>query len=249
MKKILMTVLTAVLVNIYSEAGKQPVKHIVRKGETLYSIAKKYGVVVAEISKANHFSIRHSLKAGQTLLIPTTVDRQPIMLKKVFVASTPDTPYREEDNRHRLAMNNNSTEMGTLNSTATFFEKPKKTDAVATSGSLRTSSANVVEYPSIFNQYAQQGFKIRKEKGAVNFLADNTSGNQYLAFCNLAETGSVIRVTNLMNHKTVYVKVIGKVPAADASKEIMVKLSNKAAKELNVADEKFLAEIAAFTAN
>lgn len=43
--------------------------HTVKKGENLTSIARKYGISVLEIKKANH-SISNSLKVGQKILIP-----------------------------------------------------------------------------------------------------------------------------------------------------------------------------------
>jgi LysM repeat protein len=44
--------------------------HIVARGETLTSIAKTYGVSVAELQKFNHIDNPLKLQAGQTLLIP-----------------------------------------------------------------------------------------------------------------------------------------------------------------------------------
>ena len=80
-------------------------------------------------------------------------------------------------------------------------------------------------------------------------MEKTSAGNQNLAFYSNAEMGSVIRVTNLMNHKTVFVKVVGKVPPMDAGNEITLKLSSKAAKDLGALDEKFLVEVASFSTN
>ena len=44
--------------------------HIVARGETLTSIAKTYGVSVAELQKFNHIDNPLKLMAGQTLQIP-----------------------------------------------------------------------------------------------------------------------------------------------------------------------------------
>lgn len=44
--------------------------HVVARGETLTSIAKMYGVSVAELQKYNHIDNPLKLLAGQTLLIP-----------------------------------------------------------------------------------------------------------------------------------------------------------------------------------
>jgi membrane-bound lytic murein transglycosylase D len=45
-------------------------EHIVKKGDTLGAIAKKYGSSVAELTQANNLSKRKTLGIGQTLIIP-----------------------------------------------------------------------------------------------------------------------------------------------------------------------------------
>ena len=54
---------------IEKKAGKSYVIHKVDAKETLYSIAKKYGVTINEIKNAND-NISSDLKLGQTLLVP-----------------------------------------------------------------------------------------------------------------------------------------------------------------------------------
>src|SRR5690606_330646 len=95
--------------------------------------------------------------------------------------------------------------------------------------------------------YASGGFKMKKVRGAANFIGDHTSGNPYLAFYNDAETGSVVKVMNPMNRKTVYVKVVGRVPPVDASRDIIIKLSGKAATELGAVDDRFLVEVSGYS--
>lgn len=256
MKKIWMISLLFAVYGLQLNAKTQSNnKHVVKKGETLYSLAKTYHVSVKDLAKMNSISTKTGIKTGQQIIIPglkttKTVARN---YKPIPVASTPDTPYREEDihSRRILASANNTEPV--VEEESTTAEKPKEDitspkPPVAAEG-LRTSSSNASEYPSIFNRYASEGYKMKKNRGAANYLGDATSGNQNLAFYNDAETGSVIRVTNLMNHNTIFVKVIGKVPQADASKEIVLKLSNKAARDLEAVDEKFLVEVASFSSN
>jgi hypothetical protein len=157
--------------------------------------------------------------------------------KPIPVASTPDTPYREEDIRPRATILDSKIEKDPL---------PVTNQAASVKDGLRTNSSNPEEYPDIFNQYAVQSFFMKKNKGMANYISGATSGNQNLAFYNEAESGSVIRVTNLMNHKTIFVKVIGRVPPMDAANEVFLKLSNKSAQDLEVSDQKFLVEVASF---
>ena len=45
--------------------------HIVAKGETLTSIAKRYKVSVKALTKANHIAKEATLQVGQKLVIPS----------------------------------------------------------------------------------------------------------------------------------------------------------------------------------
>jgi lipoprotein NlpD len=49
---------------------KVPVEHVVHRGETVYHIARAYGVSVRSLLDANHLSDSRDLRVGQSLLIP-----------------------------------------------------------------------------------------------------------------------------------------------------------------------------------
>lgn len=213
--------------------------HTVTKGETLYALCKRYGVSVAEIKQWNNLTDLN-LRIGQKLIVAKTDSKK--IYKTVSVPSTPDTPYREED--IRIRKENPKAEV--MFEQQEIYEKPKEMPLARTE-TLRTTSVDPTEYSSVFTNYATHGYKIKKNRGAANYLSDVTSGNQFLAFYNEAETGSIIRVTNLMNQKTIFVKVMGKLPSDDSTREVILKLSNSAAKQLGVMDDKFLVEVASFS--
>ena len=54
-------------------AAAQAVYHILEKGETLYSVARSYGVSPDTIAKANFIDDPSKLRAGKRLLIPRDV--------------------------------------------------------------------------------------------------------------------------------------------------------------------------------
>ncbi|MFH1296241.1 MAG: ABC transporter substrate-binding protein [Bacteroidota bacterium] len=62
--------------------GKSFYVHLVKKGQTLYSIAKAYDVEMQDVIDANPV-IKNGLKANQTLMIPTPEEELPIELPYV----------------------------------------------------------------------------------------------------------------------------------------------------------------------
>lgn len=53
-----------------SSSGKGP-RHVVRSGDTLWKIARKYGVSVSRLAERNRMSSRQTLRTGRVLRIPT----------------------------------------------------------------------------------------------------------------------------------------------------------------------------------
>lgn len=78
------------------------------------------------------------------------------------------------------------------------------------------------------------------EKGVITWTKSNNDDGQYYALHPTAPIGTTITVKNMMNSKTIQVKVIGKLPNTADNLGVLMKISNSAAKALNVLDDKFL---------
>lgn len=78
------------------------------------------------------------------------------------------------------------------------------------------------------------------EKGVITWTKSNNDDGQYYALHPNAPIGTTITVKNMMNSKTIQVKVIGKLPNTADNQGVLMKISNSAAKALNVLDDKFL---------
>lgn len=213
--------------------------HTVTKGETLYAICKKYGVSVNEVKQWNSLTDLN-VRPGQQLVVNKT--NQIAVYKPTSVPSTPDTPYQEEEKRKPLAVTSSALRSNTSTDENTALVAAEELTAPVV-------SASPGEYPEVFNRYATEGQKIKKVRGTAGYLKDEMAGNQYLAFYNAAPSGSIIRVTNLLNQKTIFVKVVGKLPATDLSNDLVLKLSSKAADELEATDARFLVEVSSFSRN
>lgn len=58
-------------------AKTHEVIHVVRSGETLSLLAKRYGVSVAAVAEANHLAVPHHIRVGQKLVIPVQEEPKP----------------------------------------------------------------------------------------------------------------------------------------------------------------------------
>ncbi len=76
----------------------QTASHQVQKGETLYSISRKYGISVGELCSANNISTSSVIKTGQNLKIPTknsseTKNSQKVEKTDTYIVKKGDTLY------------------------------------------------------------------------------------------------------------------------------------------------------------
>ncbi|HEV8202111.1 MAG TPA: LysM peptidoglycan-binding domain-containing M23 family metallopeptidase [Candidatus Polarisedimenticolia bacterium] len=79
------------------EDDDAPVRHRLHRGQTLYSVARLYGVEVSALMKANGIGNAHKVAAGTVLLIPLAkpTHRSPA----VTTASVMPLPGKEDDGR------------------------------------------------------------------------------------------------------------------------------------------------------
>lgn len=79
------------------DGGQQPTQHVVQRGESLYGIARQYGVTVYAIAQANNISNPNLIYVGQVLKIPvgttpTVTPTTPVPTTPVTTTPAPTTP-------------------------------------------------------------------------------------------------------------------------------------------------------------
>lgn len=70
-------------------AGKKASKHIVSKGETLFSIARRYDLTVSELRALNQLTEKSVLKTGDTLILSRPSKSVPVAPDSVAAGSPP----------------------------------------------------------------------------------------------------------------------------------------------------------------
>ncbi|MFN8310186.1 MAG: LysM peptidoglycan-binding domain-containing protein [Chitinophagales bacterium] len=232
------------------------ITHEVKKGETAYSIARNYGIKVSTLRELNGLNDSLKVKVGQKILVRLP-DQQAMYNKPVApviteksdksnpVAFTPPTDVVVEKKEPVKAAES----VKEVVSETSGFSIEARDKAIKEQEKLASKPAEPVnpdDYEAVYNSYAATGKGRRIIRGLGSFLSADSPGNQFLALYNYAEVGAVVKITNLMSKKTIYVKVIGRVPATDAQNEIVLKVSAQAADVLKVSEEKFLVEVAAY---
>lgn len=91
-------IIYSILISLVFVFSSQTASHEVQKGETLYSISRKYGISVGELCSENNISTSAVIKTGQKLKIPTqnsseTKNTQKIEKTDTYIVKKGDTLY------------------------------------------------------------------------------------------------------------------------------------------------------------
>jgi rare lipoprotein A (peptidoglycan hydrolase) len=81
------------------------------------------------------------------------------------------------------------------------------------------------------------------EKGIAEVITGTGESAKFLALHKSAPVGTIIQVSNPMNNISIFVRVIGKLPATGENDKIVIKLSQSAYERLNAIDKKFLVDL------
>ncbi|MFT5953797.1 MAG: LysM repeat protein [Cyclobacteriaceae bacterium] len=102
------------------------------------------------------------------------------------------------------------------------------------------------KYGSKFNMSEDGGVKKMYEEGVARIIEADINSTKYLALHRTLTVGTVFQVKNVMNNKTIYVRVVGKLPNTGINDKVMVRLTPKAFEKLGIIDEKALVGITYF---
>lgn len=213
-----------------SSAPDGTYRHTVVSGQTVFSISKIYGVQPSDVSQWNKLK-NNSIELGQVLVIKNS--QGPVLPldytsgKKVTPVSrpqkvTPETPAAAP---------------------SAETSKPEPSVVVA-----KPEVKIIKEKPS--NKKTISGYifagnrKDITETGVATWMEDEeVNPNKYYALHPWAPVGTVIRVKNRMNDKTVFVKVVGSLPDTGDNSGVLIKISKAGADQLGVYDKKFQVEL------
>jgi len=227
-------------------SGGAPLYHKVESAETLYRLSLNHNKVPMDnIRKWNNMSgdglkkdtyvIIGYLKGGSGAVAHTPSPAPapaptpaPVNNTPAPVNNTPapaPTPTPVSNNNPAPPIENNSPAPAPV-------ETPTK--PVTTSGST---------FESLYMQQTSNGKNVTTEKGPGGWFKSNAAAGKYYALHNTAQRGTIIKVTNPLNGKYIYAKVLETIPQIKGNAGLIIKLSDSALEALGTNDAKFYVEL------
>lgn len=199
-------------------AEVETITHRVKAGETLFSIARKYDVQVSEVKSWNNLSsnainLNQALEIRRKVLVP--VEKETAEATEEQVTSRPK------------AVN---TPDSVLVAKDPFEEKDSK-------------EQDTVEQAPEVTSYPGTPFEPIEIEGLAQVIEESEPSNKFFALHKTAKVGTVIKVKNLMNDLTVYVRVIGSIPETSENQDIIIKLNQRAYDHLKAVDKRFRVQL------
>lgn len=235
--------------------------HVVKQGETLYSLSKKYDVKIRELKrwndlKGNDLSLGMALKVSEDAGADMDVveETQPIEFVKpdIDTAEVEEVDPFEDFEKYLVQTGESITSIASkigvsldslrswneLNADylkigqSLWFKEPEKNKDVSTVETMKGKKTRIDE----------DGFERTYEEGVASVI-ETMNTSRFLALHSSLPIGTNIEVRNLMNNQVVHVKVVGKLPKTGLNKDIMIRLSKAAYEQLGILDSKSRVEV------
>lgn len=247
------------------EGDKAFVIHKVEAKQTLFSLAKRYQTSIDAIMAENP-TLASGLQVGQTLKIPyggevsTTPDETATALEVQYITHqvkagetlfsiSKDYEVSVPDIKEWNGLQTNSISLDqTLK-----IQVPKGTEGtesvpVDASVAIVTVDTPATELSASRDTATYEGTPFQQfvVEGIAEVIVEEEPSSKFFALHRTAKEGTVIKVRNLMNDLTVYVRVIGSIPETSTNEDVIIKLNQRAYENLKAIDKRFRVELSYF---
>jgi len=202
--------------------------HTVQPRETLFSIARQYGVSIDDLKEWNHLE-GNALDIGQSLYVSQPEEGGAKSDVRPATQTPPVTVRQQAETRQQPK----ETETEPVKNTPVL-----KNTAPATGPVTRGQSSESIR----ISESLKSGDEIIE--AGVAELIEGTEGNRkYLALHRTAPMGTILKVRNEMNNREVFVRVMGKLPDTALTDKLIIKISKSAYDRLGAIDPRFRVEV------
>lgn len=209
--------------------------HTVEEKQTLFAIAKLYNISTADLKKWNKLT-SNNVSVGDKLVVGVgnkpTANPQYVQEIDDDVDKVKSAPAKTTANNKPVTLPKQADEPITRAEPATERNQPAE----------RNTPTEPAADEADDNTRAESISKVT-ESGLAELIDNRSESNKYLALHKTAPIGTILQVKNIMNNQTVYVRVIGKLPATGVNERVIVKISNRAYQKLAALDNRFRVEV------
>ncbi|MBK7037099.1 MAG: LysM peptidoglycan-binding domain-containing protein [Bacteroidetes bacterium] len=257
-------------VGIKTVDGKTLIVYKVSAGETAYAVSRKYAIAFKDLSAANSGVDMGALKAGQEILVPgnftakvTPVTKtEPVVTKNEVVVNEPIVEPKVVETEPEPKAHVIEKAVKTETQAEIIKEEPVvAADPVAADPAMLSEGDLTVQpvvetadksktFAQLYAGYLSTDMIATSEKGVATWIEKSgiqTSNDRFYALHSTAPIGSIVKVRNLMNNRTIYAKV-GSLSESEKQEKVLIKLSAGAAERLNVLDNRFVVEMTYYLA-
>jgi LysM repeat protein len=241
------------------ESNSKFLIHYIHKGQTLYSIAKYYGLEVADIYYFNP-TLKINVPLAYPIKIPVTkkeiywyknkkfTDWRAIEV--VYIVKPKDTFYKIAK-RHLNMPIDSLKAMNCIDTNTLEIGDKLVVGYIDIDGLPQRIGVRAWLPPNLYGGYKslrekyilrEANKRIIKQKGPATWNNKVKSTNLY-ALHRTAPNGTILKVTNPLNRRTLYVKVVGKLQSAGYDYSTILVLSPACVKALGAINTNFMTNI------
>ncbi|WP_316736856.1 LysM peptidoglycan-binding domain-containing protein [Pedobacter aquatilis] len=236
--------------------------HTVKQGESIFNIAKQYGITAYQIRKTNNLE-DNNLSTGQILKIPSDIVTEiPPVKETTAPAIVKETPKEESfiynvgsgETIFSIAKKFNLTayQIRTANklndNAVTVGQKllipkapePKSVAELAKQEQESNPDSTSFKDPKLRGAPSRYGLSQIDEKGAAVSISDpDLDASKMLVLHRTAPIGTIIKLTNPMTNRTALAKVVGKFTENESTKDVIIVMTKAVADSLGALDKRF----------
>ena len=232
--------------------------HVVEPGQTLYSLAVRYGVSQSDVRKWNNLS-NDNVLIGQALIVsekayqarnPSTPVASPTTPKPTETPARSAPPKSTETKPTSTSRPDSKPDRPAPRHTDESVADNRRPDASPTAeraerpATTKPAETEIVELPRPGNDAPMPTRGRRVSSSGVAEMIDGADDSgKYLALHRTAPIGTLVQVRNEFNNQSLWVKVIGRLPDTGVNDKILIKLSAQAFAKLSPVDRRFRAEV------
>ncbi|MDQ1139114.1 LysM peptidoglycan-binding domain-containing protein [Pedobacter agri] len=243
--------------------------HTVLRNETIFTVAKQYGVTAYQLRKLNNLP-DNAISIGQVLKVPGGIVTDVQVPKEKQVEPAVEVPVnnsKEESFIHTVATGENIFSIAKkYNLTAYQIRsanklsdnsikvdqklvipkppQPKSVNEASKEDQESEPDSTMVKDPKLRRDPSVYGLSQIEEKGAAVWIADaDLDSSKMLVLHRTAPVGRVIKITNPMTNKTTFAKVVGKFTENESTKDVIIVMTKAVADSLGALDKRFFCNL------